>query len=762
MANMYGPVASERRRDQVEYGLFLVQVLTVDEDRKTLTVLDLRSGVPYQGVDIFPAAHSSAEATDGTMPEPGSRGLAAHIEQNAGFFEVAILAWVTSDTNRALDAIATRAIDVPGLEGWNKRTRGVYRKAYPGQTTKTNAEGFSEKHDDGWDKLAADFSRDRLDPQGRVWTRVTSREVEYTDAGLSVAGPVERPGAANAANDQLPDGSTKPTIYLAQGTSSTDRYIHQKLDVIALVEHASKVQEFALDFPVPAEILDSALLNEALGVTADPWARTTVETTAGIAHDDQSYMIDQAADHPTSLATKPVGPTTGEGATPRRRGFILERSEGTLVGSNAFDVATYGYPLKPVIFPNTKAGRFAADVESGYLPATNSADQVETRLAASAYSVRFTHESNTTRWDVSKEGMLTLEIGATLPAENIPLAGNYEHPHGAGRSLEAHLVGSMKLVVGKNRDEEDAIDIQALGQAVIRLGADDGSLPDANRTVMTQIRGANDAVQKRQFQYWKSPKLIPGDAGDLENKSGAESVSLRAAFDGGSVLRLGARNPNAKRRHLMNGYADGPGVQAVPLNDPSRKDARSSGRATYGAGDTNYAFHDLTQAGKSVTGRLPYFWSGPPVTNMDAHGLSLDVHAVRDILLRVGKNDLSGQSLLADFAGGMVAALGKDKQGRSITASLDGGVEMTIGPNAQGKALRIEFVGDVDWMVKGNFNLNVTGDMTVESTTYQQIAKTDLITKAQNQQHVAMVRHSIEAPDIANNQGVYSSGPNDL
>jgi len=65
-----------------------------------------------------------------------------------------------------------------------------------------------------------------------------------------------------------------------------------------------------------------------------------------------------------------------------------------------------------------------------------------------------------------------LEIGSTLPKENIlkHWQGGYEHPHGAGRSLEAHLVGSAKIVIGKNRDEEDALDAQILGQSVIRLG----------------------------------------------------------------------------------------------------------------------------------------------------------------------------------------------------------------------------------------------------------------------------------------------------
>jgi hypothetical protein len=757
---LYRPVASERRRDQEAFQVFLVEVLTVDESRKTLTIRDLGSSTTYQGVDIFPAVHSSFEGTEATLPEVGSRGVAAHIQQNAGFLEVAIIAWVVSDSNRAQDAIATRAIPIATLQGWNLRTRGTYRKVFPGQSTKTLSGGFTERQDDGWDRLAADFSRDQLDPLARVRTQITSRSVGYTDAGLTADGPVLRPGASGVVGNLLPDGTSQATVYLAPGAAATDRYTHAKQDVIALTERTRKVQEFALDFPVPAEVLDSPLLNAALGVTADPWARSLVSTSAGIGHDDQSFMIDQHADHPTNLTAKAVGPTTGEGATPRRRGYILESSEGTVVGSNAFDASTYGYPLKPVLFPYTQAGRFAADVESGYLPTNPSADQVETRVAASAYSVRFPHEGNTTRWDVSKEGMLTLELGATLPRENIPLAGGYEHPHGAGRSAEAHLVGSLKMVVGKNRDEEESFDLQSLGQMVLRLGADDASLPNERRSVMTQIRGSSDAVQQRKLQYWSSAKLTPGDAGNLAAKTGAENVSLRGAFDGGTVLRFGARNPNALRRHLMNGYVDGPGVQSWAVSDASRQDSKTSGRPTYGAGDSTYAFHDLTQAGKPQVNKLPYYWSGPPLANVDQHGLSLDLHMVRDALIRAGKNEASGQSLLLDLAGGLVACVGKDNQGRSITASLDGGVELTIGPSQQGKALRIEFRGDIDWTVQGNFHLNVTGDSVFESTTHTHIVKTDLTTKALNQYHVALVQHVTEGPEIVNNQGLYNSDPN--
>lgn len=763
MDPIYRPTSLERRRDQEEFQLFVAEVLTVDWERKVCTLIDVRTGVPYQNVTLFPSNHSSFEGTDVDMPEIGSKCLCAHVAYDAGFRDVAIAAWLTSDTNRAQQGIAIRAVENNDLQGWNQRIRGNYRKAYPGQKTKTTSQGYSERQDDGWDRLSADFSREWLDPETRTLSRTTSRELSYTDGATKFNGPVVRPGADGVAAEALPDGRTRQVVYLAPGTQSSDRYIAGKPDVIALVEQTEKIQEFALDFAIPIEAVGTSFLDKALGTTADPWGRTTVSETGGISFDDQSFPVTQNVDHPYKTGTdaKPVGPTTKDAPTPRRRGYIIERTQGTMVGSNSFDPVTYGQVLKPVLFPHTMAGRFATDTESGYLPVTDSTDHVETRVAASAYAVRFTHEGNTTRWDVTKEGMLAVEIGSTLPKENIPLDGStYEHPHGAGRSIEAHMVGSVKMVVGKNRDEEESFDVQGLGQMVLRLGADDTSLPNQRRSVMTQMRGKSDAVLDRSLQYWTKAKLVAGDAGNLAAKTGAENVSLRGAFDGGTVLRLGARNPNALRRHLINGYIDGPGVQLWAVTDPSRQDSKTSGRPTYGAGDKNYAFHDLTQVGKPQLNILPYYWSGSPVANMDQHGLSLDLHAVRDALVRVGKNEASGQSLLLDLAGGLVAALGKDNQGRSITAALDGGAEITIGPGKSGKALRIEFRGDVDWVIKGNYHLNVTGDYVVQATTIQTIANTDIITKAQKQTHMALAQITHEAPDIVHNQGLYVSDPN--
>jgi hypothetical protein len=757
----YRPASEERTRLDDMYQPFLARVLTADFERKVCTIRDERTKLIYSEVRLFPANYSSIEATDVVMPEDGATCLAVKVSYHNGFSTVAIISYLVSDAVNGIDAVAHRIME--DIEGYRERRRGTYRKAYPGQQATSLTGGYSQKVDEGWDRLASDFSRDRLDINRRTRTEITSREVRYTDAGVEFAGPVNRPGAASVPSVTLPDGSTQQVVFLDPTHVPADRYNSGAPNVIAFSEHTSRVQEFALDYTVPREVIESQLIDTILGTTQPAWQQTTVSGTP-IQFDNETFLAQQTWDHPYSRTIPAVGPALKEGATPSRRGFVLETAQGTLVGFNQFDQTTYGKVLKPVVFPYTTLGRFGADVEASYLPIFDDPTHVEARVAASAFSMRFPAEYNMTRFEITKEGFTTFEIGSTIPKEINPFntgSYQYEHPHGAGRSIEGNLIGSLKLVVGKNRDEEESMDITALGQVVMRLGADDASLPNANHECLAQQRLSQDKVVPRTYQYWTSPKLTANaDAVSLTSKVGAENISLRAALDGAFVMRVGARSSNSLRRHIINGYEDGPGLHPYAITDPSRVDSKTAGVPTYGAGDSVYSFHDLTTAGQPQLDRLPYNWSGAPVTNMNQQGLSVDFHTVRDVLLRVGADDVNNQSLLLDLAGGIVAAIGKDTQNRSVTATLDGGVEMVIGQNKQGKGLRLEINGDVDWTIKGNWHVNVTGDMVHECTTYRLNAKTDAIVTAQKIIEKALARHTTEAADIVHNEGLYASDEN--
>lgn len=758
---------SQRNRNTEAFSGFLAIIRRVDYENKTLTLEDSQTGIIHNNVKIFPTNASSPETTDGVMPEEGAVGLAFFMEGKGAMGTIAIAAWIMTDTVRSIDAIATRQLPSEkdkNIHGWTNRVRGVYRKAYPGQKVSTLSNGYTEKLDEGWDRTASDFSRDKLDSLRRTRFDLTGRTVSYNDSGLALEGPVNRP---NASSDDispriLPDGTKEWILYLSDKLKNgNERYTAGNPDLLPLVERTQKIQEFALDFPLPLEVLETDYLDTLLGLskTSDEWwARTAIKDLGDkykVSYDDQSYMIDQGWDHPAT-SEKSIGPTVKDGPTPRRRGWIIEKSEGTLVGSNAFDKTTYGKVLKPTIFPYTKAGRFGTDTESGYVSVNKTTDQAETRLAASAWSLRFPYEYNTTRFDISKEGHIQFEVGSTIPKENISWDGRtYEHPYGAGRSLDGHFLGSVRLAIGKNRDDEDSLDLTTLGGAVIRLGADDTSLPTTRRTINTQIRGKKDGVLPREIQFWSKSKLgSMGDAGDLNSKIAGENVSLRASMDGGMLLRLGARNAASRRKHICNGYDDGRGlVQQSPF-DANRKDSRTVGRPTYGIGDSYYRYHDLTQTGKPMLDNPvgPYYWEGDAVGNMDTTGLSADIHAVRDILIRIGANPQNGQSLLADLAGGIVASVGKGQTGNSLIAALEGGIGATIGGG-----IKLEINGDIDLTIKGNLHLNVTGDIITECVRSVTVAKLMMVNKSLSIVSAANIAHINNAPEIINNQGYYES-----
>ena len=152
------------------------------------------------------------------MPEEGTQCLAATLEWNKGASQHVIICYLLSATTTSQDAIAQRAIsssDGP-LGEWTDRTRGVYRKAYPGQHTIAKTDGYTAKFANGWDQAAMDLSRDQLDPFRRTRISSTGRQVTRTDTALKYEGFVHRPHAnsSDITPHVLPDGSKEWVLYL--------------------------------------------------------------------------------------------------------------------------------------------------------------------------------------------------------------------------------------------------------------------------------------------------------------------------------------------------------------------------------------------------------------------------------------------------------------------------------------------------------------------------------------------------------------------
>src|SRR5580658_4687661 len=319
----------DRTNERLAYEIFIVEVLSVDFERKVLTVRDIKDGLVYSEVDTFPANTASLTGSDINMPEQGSIGLAANYSYQRGYRQVMILNWINVQMYTGVDAIANRLVSGDRIQGYSDRLRNTWRKATPGQRTSSYTGGFSEKVDTSWDRQSAAMDRDKADSDKRQWTTVAGRRVGYSDAGVFYQGSVNRPGttATTVVPVITPDGTSDYIVYLQPGSQPSQRYVQGMQDVIPFAEHTELIQEYSLDYPVPVEAIQTSLLDFILGTTADPWGRTTVTPAAGngtVAYDSETYMTQQNWDDPFDDRVAAVGPTLNEGPTPQRRGYIIE------------------------------------------------------------------------------------------------------------------------------------------------------------------------------------------------------------------------------------------------------------------------------------------------------------------------------------------------------------------------------------------------------------------------------------------------------
>jgi len=141
---------------------------------------------------------------------------------------------------------------------------------------------------------------------------------------------------------------------------------------------------------------------------------------------------------------------------------FIEKVSGTVVGNNPYAIqgrSNYGKLLKPVLFtdPNSVSGTPRLE------PVRNAEDESEKSLVG-AYLYRMNRPDGLGELFVShdKEGHVFLSVPAsTSKKSNL----------GAGRSLEADFKGSIKLVVGANKNDSASLDIHAKGGAKWSLGS---------------------------------------------------------------------------------------------------------------------------------------------------------------------------------------------------------------------------------------------------------------------------------------------------
>jgi len=139
---------------------------------------------------------------------------------------------------------------------------------------------------------------------------------------------------------------------------------------------------------------------------------------------------------------------------------------GTNVGNDPTNTSTYGRVLRPQIFAN----------EEDAFPSVG--DEVVTggafrsRSVATAFELKFNHNgnlgvertafgfSNRTKFSIDKQGHTFINLSASTT----------DHPLGAGRSLEFNADGSLKMVIGANKNNGESMLLNTLGGVRVDLG----------------------------------------------------------------------------------------------------------------------------------------------------------------------------------------------------------------------------------------------------------------------------------------------------
>src|SRR5271155_3448765 len=118
---LYPAAPFERYAGRIANEIFIVEVLSVDIERRVLTLMDIKDGLIHADVEHFPANNSSYEAVDINMPEPGAMGLACNWAYEGGYHQPIVIAWIHGQTAQGIDTIASRPISGDQIQGYSDR-----------------------------------------------------------------------------------------------------------------------------------------------------------------------------------------------------------------------------------------------------------------------------------------------------------------------------------------------------------------------------------------------------------------------------------------------------------------------------------------------------------------------------------------------------------------------------------------------------------------------------------------------------------------
>ena len=531
--------------------------------------------------------------------------------------------------------------------GYFEFTRYKFRKLYPGDALIASSGGSEVLVDDSVTLSSASLDTLKLDSNNNQLILNTLQKIEYLDGVRSFTGSVERPIIESFKEDGSRSDEPPEELEVKDPPESQNTFISgdtHKRWMRTLCGEESPSQ----DPPEGASELSIAPFSES---------RAEIQEFGDMLLSVNPHL------HGVDLNYNDMG---HKKALKERNSPIIEHSSGTLVGfDSVLRPDTYGKVLQPQIYDlgniesinstNTKLDEIeVTDIKPDY---------PKLRLFPAAYMWKMPNEFSLTRFYLAKEGNLSFFIGSTWDEEDIKDLGlepqtEFEHQLGAGRAIDGYLAGSLKLVIDKNKNEEESIILDTIGQVRFHFGKDDAVKSSERRECKFNRKGEEEEL----ITGVTNPKLEPGDGE-------AESLSIIGTLDGGMTLRVGANHAEVKRKFYKNGF----NAKGDEVDDSV--DVRNEERQTYGDGDSTYRFHDLTQIAYSA----PEF-QDDPLTDPDIAGHSLDAHLVQNLWLRVGKDKEDEKSLNIDTDGSANIFLGKDKiDDTSLSLETDGGIRAAIG-----------------------------------------------------------------------------------
>lgn len=368
------------------------------------------------------------------------------------------------------------------LQGYYGVTRHKMRKIYPGDLYGTSSKGSELILDQGVRLLDRSGSQIKMREEDGSISLNSLDFYQETASGFYASGRIVR-NALNVDTDFL--------------EMSYDSLLNELLmDAGILFEDGSLIPDI--------NSLPSILLPDG--------ERHSVITENGVSSNDMEALAFTESRKEIHEYSDQVLGTGREGFEIQKTPYI-EKVHGTLVGNDPHTVegrSQYGKLLKPTIFssPSDTEGSPRMEIVE------NEEQETEKSLvAASLYRMRRPDGLGEVFIAHDKEGHYYISIPAsTSKKSNL----------GAGRSVEADIKGSIKMVLGANKADRESMDLHAAGGFRWSLG----TLAKSNRSLdLTSAGGLALHVRKPDVDGYALKGNLTGDIGLAVDGSLGVSIS---------------------------------------------------------------------------------------------------------------------------------------------------------------------------------------------------------------------------------------------